>query len=469
MPGKVLRVGILTPVRTLDPRESRETVSTTAAVQVYESGCRAPRGEGPAEPWLLEGLTADTPSQWSCRVRAGVVFSDGTPLTAALAASALDRCTVVRAQGRVEVQGERVLFKLDKPNPRFDLTLTLHQAAIVMEKDGQLLGTGPFVPAPGASLDKLRLLRNPRYRMPAAIDEIAFEVYPPTPDGKPQALLEAVSRGAVDFTSMLSRTDAAAVSGMRKLFQPANSTAILFFNTERPALQNPKVRLALAQAVNRMALAEISYTNALAFVASGLLPPMMGAFRDDAGFDLTRAKATLDKAGAKPSRLELVSIWAPRPYIPNPRPVADLLAKQIGALGIEVAVNAPADSETFYRLMMRGEYDMVLAGWIADTPDPADFLDSVLRSDRIQTEMKTSVPCANRSRLRSPEIDAALSAFRADPSPARRTAVLELVQAQMPLLPLMYGPTVAISSWKLKGVDVSPLGVPHFADADLEA
>ena len=38
---------------------------------------------------------------------------------------------------------------------------------------------------------------------------------------------------------------------------------------------------------------------------------------------------------------------------------------------------------------------------------------------------------------------------------------------RFPLLPLMYGPSVVVNSWKLTNLEVNPLGVPNFGGADL--
>ncbi len=465
--AKVVHVGILTPVRTLDPRQSRETVSTTAASQIYETACKAPKGDAPTEPLLLEAPRAEGPTTWTAGVTPGITFSDGTPLTPATAAEALSRVEPVRQQGSVEAKGDRVVFQLKAPNPRFDLTLTLHQCSLILERAGRLLGTGPYISASG-SLDDVRLVKNPKYRAPVAIEEVVFDVYPADADGTPTALLKAITDGKVDFTNTLSRTDATAVTGMRKTFQPANSTAILYFNCERPALQDPAVRRGIAAAIDRMGIAATSYQNALAFVATGLLPPLMGAFRDEIQYAPQRAAEELKKAGAT-KELVLATVWAPRPYLPNPQPVAELIATQLKAAGVPVKVVLPPNQDEFYKMCIRGDYDLLLAGWIADTPDPADFLDAVLRSDRVQAQSVAGVPLANRSRFRKPEMDAALRAFREDRSPERRAAVLRMLVEQMPLLPLMYGPMVALSSWKLSSLEVTPLGIPLFGAADLGA
>jgi ABC-type transport system substrate-binding protein len=468
--GKVLRVGLLARVHTLDPRQARDLVSTLAVHQVFETPFAVPRGEGAAPPVLFTGpLVDEGGSRRSAAVRPGVLFSDGTPLTAALLAASLNTVEDLREQARIEAAGDRVAFTLLKRNPRFDLALTLNHAAVVLEKDGRQLGTGPFMPAPGTTLEALRLVRNPHYRTRPAIDEIALTIYPASADGRPEALIRAIEAGAVDFTTMLSRGDAAEAKGVRKAFLASNSTCSLYFNTEHPELRTADARRALALALDRVALAEISYSNALAFAASSLLPPMMGTSRDGLAQDLEKAKALLAAAPPpKPSRLRLVTVWAPRPYLPHPRPVAEAIARQLAALGVHVEVVSPRTSDEFFRVCERGDYDLVLGGWIADTPDPADFLESNLHSDHIQSPDERGVGHINLARLRSAAMDAALRAFREDPTTERRAAVMQLVAEEMPLVPLLYGPTVVVSAWRVKNVDVSPLGVPHFEQFDLE-
>jgi ABC-type transport system substrate-binding protein len=125
-------------------------------------------------------------------VRPAIVFSDGTPLTAELVARSLSRADVVKEAAAVQSRDDKVVFTLKAPNPRFDLLLTLKQCSVVLDKGMDLLGTGPYMPAPGAGLDALRLVRNPRYRGQAPIDEVQFKVYPANRDGKPEELLRAI-------------------------------------------------------------------------------------------------------------------------------------------------------------------------------------------------------------------------------------------------------------------------------------
>ncbi len=467
---KVLRVGLLTPVRTLDPLKYSDSVSRLAIVQVFETPyAQPPRLGDPLRPRLFDGpLVAESPGVLSAGLAAGATFSDGTPVTAARVADWLARVGVVATQAKVEAKGERVVFTLAAPNPRFDLSLTTGQCAVVLEKGADLLGSGAFVPAPGTSLERLRLVKNPRYRRPVAIDEVSFDVYPPDADGRPGALLQALEAGQVDFTTMVSRDDSASLQGVRKALRPANATAILHLNTTRGALADRRVRQAICAAVDRRALTELCYSNALAFVAGSLLPPGMGATTDRLACDPARARALLAAAGVStPLRLELVVIWAPRPYLPKPGPVAALITKQLAEVGIQLTVTQPHDSEAYVQRKDRGDYDLVLAGWIADTPDPAEFLDANLRSDRIPRPGRKGVAGSNLSRLADPALDGALRSYREDPQAAKLEGVLARVADEAPLLALMYGPTIVLSSFRLQNVEVSLLGLADFSTFDL--
>lgn len=463
--AKALNVGILIRVATTNPREAPDGLSSSVAAQVYETPYRPPLGDGPAEPVLFDGpLVREGEGVLSGRLRPGITFSDGTPLTEEHVAASLRGVPSLAEQAQVEVKGERIQFHMKVPNARFELALTLPHCGVVLEKGGELLGTGPYAIPPGATRDAMRLERNPRYHGRVGIDEIRFTVLPAEEDGRPLKLIRALEAGEVDFTTMLSRKDALEIQGLHKSFKPAAATAILFFNTERPALRDARVRKALALAIDRLSVAGVSYPNPLAFAATSLLPSIMGMSHDGLTHDLAKARALLGEAGVvKPERLRMLVLWAPRPYLPNPMPVAKLIAEQLARLGIALDQEQPRSGDEFFAAAGAGGHDLVLGGWIADTPDPADYLEAVLRSDRTAIGAMSY----NVARYRSAAMDAALDAFRRDPSASNRNAVMALLNSDVPLLPLMYGPNVVVHANRVRSVAVSPLGVPYFEKFDL--
>ena len=64
-------------------------------------------------------------------------------------------------------------------------------------------------------------------------------------------------------------------------------------------------------------------------------------------------------------------------------------------------------------------------------------------------------------------MDAALAAYRADPSPANRKTITEMIDREAILVPLVYGSSTAVRTRKVKNVYVSPAGHVRFADVQL--
>lgn len=469
---KSLRVGLITSPHHLDPRDAQDFVSAFVVAQVYETPYAPTSGTETPEPMLCsEPLRLDSSGDrqvYSAPVRKGVTFSDGTEVTADRVAESLADSRLFNEHAEVESRGDRVVFRLKRPNARFDLVLTQRYASVLLHRGSELLGTGPYLPAPDTRPGMVRLVRNPRFRHPVDIDELVFATYPMDEDGRPRALTDALASGELDFTNVLSREDMGAVRGMRKWLEPGSSTAILYFNTEHEALRDPKLRRALAAAIDRKAVAQTTYPNPLTFTATSLLPPLMGRWQDGIAHDLAAARKLLAEPGVpKPERLSLLLIYGPRPYLPNPRVVADELARQIGELGIAVDVTPTGSSEQYYSTIARGGYDMVLAGWIADTPDPADFFEAVLSPEAVPSPRRPIVVHANLSRWANGEMTEALHEFRTASSDAARDTIRDLVTREVPLLPLMYGPTTYVYTPRLQGFEPSPLGVPLLYKAKL--
>jgi ABC-type transport system substrate-binding protein len=471
---KTLRVGVLAPVSTLDPREAQDFTSALAVMQVYESPFAQPAAVGgQPEPLLFqEKLRRESSTGlpvYTAAVRAGIFFSDGTPLKARHIADSLEKAASLREQADIEVQGERLVFRLKRPNAHFDMALARRFCGVTLESGlesgGAVLGTGPYMPG---TRDGMRLVRNPYSRKPPAIDEIAFEVYPPDAQGRPSALLAALEAGEVDFTNVLSREDIMQLKNVRRWTEPGSSTAILYMNTERPALADPRVRKAIALSIDRLEIAKMFYASALAFAATSLLPPMLARGNDGLNPDLAQARALLSQTGVrKPDRLSLLLIYGPRPYLPNPRKVGEHLAERIGQLGIQVDLVPTATTQDYYSRTKRGDYDLALAGWIADTLDPVDFLEATINSESIPSPTRKINVGANLSRWHSRDADDALSRLREDPRDDLRAALLKRISDEVPLFPLLYGATIYAHAWKLKNLVPSPLGKPYFADLDL--
>jgi oligopeptide transport system substrate-binding protein len=470
---KSIRIGVLSGIGEVDPRQAGDTITAVILEQVFESPYVV-NESGVIEPWLFaETLRLDRDGNqpvYSAAVRPGIVFSDGTPFTATLAVASLARTKAIRGRATVAAQGDRVVFTMATPSPRFENVLTQWNTAIVLERGRTLLGTGPYVLEAGTSVASVKssgtvhLLRNESYWGKAQIDDLFFVVHPAEPDGTPLRLAEAAKRGEIDISFNLSVNEVTkyALTGYQPMQLPSNSTSMLYFNTERAPLSDPGWRRAVRDAIDTTPIAQINYErNHLAFTASDIIPPLMGKAIGVLG---ARDKELLRRQPSRPASLSLVVPWAPRPYILKPLLTAQEIARQLGQYGIRVDLIVTTSAENFFSTLARGQYDMALAGWVADNPDPAEFYDLLLSSTQISTPEQY---LSNLARWRRPEMDAALAAYRADASPANRKVITEMIDREAILLPLVYGSSTAVRTRKVKGVHVSPAGHVRFADVEL--
>lgn len=468
---KVLRVGFLTGAPNLNPRQAQDIDSLFVLRQIVEAPFAAKLGATEPEPVLFAGGLEQDPSDdrtYRAAVRGDIRFSDGKPLAATDLAESLARVALVGEHATaVEARGDEVVFRLREPNPRFDVVLSHPQCSIHRQVRGKLVGTGAYQLASNGRAESIRLVRNPHHRFAAPIGEVRFYVYPLDGDGTPSALLKAIERGEVDYTSALSRDDVNRLTGVRKSILPGISTSALYLNTQSPRLADRRLRQAIARSIDRVEVARTAFSNALAFAAPCLLPRALGSAADGLDYDPGAAAELLRTSGLEvPKRLTLLMMWGPRPYLPKPQRYFEVIAKSLGRIGIEVVPVPTASGLEFIDKAIAGREDMSLSGWVADVMDPADFLEANLASARVPTAENIAV-ASNGGRLESPEMDRALAAYRTQRTLESLNDVMRVMSHEAPLVPLTYGPTTAVWSFHVEGMRPSPLSIVPLCQLDL--
>lgn len=469
---KVLKVGILAGVHNLHPLEAQDADSAFVLRQILDTPYGARAGGTDLEPSLFAGAmnrTSEGGQQvYRGRLRAGVKFWDGSEVTPADVMACLEKVPMVHEQAALAVEGDEIVFRMHRPNAGFEHVLFHSMCGIYKEVAGEMVGTGPFRVADTSDPRHIRLERNEHYRAPVALDELHFVTFDVDDEGRPTALLEALDAGEIHFSNVLSKDDIETLSGVRKSFLPGIATAMLFLNTTSPKLEDRRLRQALARSVDRVEVARTSYANALAFAATSILPRTMGLADDALDYSPLVARKLLEEDGVEvPDTLKLLVIWAPRPYLPHPLRVVEKITEQLAAVGVRVEAEQPASSSVFLDKIIEGRHDLILSGWIADTMDPYDFLESNLASSRVPTRSNIAV-ANNAGRLSSDAMDEALAAFRADHDAANLERVMEVLSEEAPLVPLCYGPTAAVWSFRVKNFKPSPLSIFPFVGIDLE-
>ena len=465
---KILRVGVLNAIHNAVPHSANDAESMFVVKQIYGAPFRSPLGSTEVEPHLFEGPLEQVDAlHYRAKVRNDLKFSDGTPLDARTVAECLNSANTVHEQAEVRADGDHVELTLKRPNARFDLILGHGQCSVYRKVGERYLGTGPYALHDDSTPTHMRLVRNPHYPDSPAIDEIHFQTYDLDAAGKPTALLEAVEAGEIDLTNALGRDDVTHLGGVRKYFQRGTSIGFLYLNTESPRLGDARLRRAIAHSIDRFEVAKGCYQNALAFAADGYLPRQLGAAEDDLGHDPDRARQLLAEPGLEvPDELELLVVWGPRPYMPEPRTVSRILSEQLTELGIGVRAHFAESSRDYFDRVIAGKADMVLAGWVADTMDPTDFLESNLASSRVPTTENITVS-TNSGRLRNGRVDEFIEQYRSERTEELLTTLARLVDDEAPLVPLIYGASSTTVSFRVQGFSNSPLAHYPLDELDL--
>jgi peptide/nickel transport system substrate-binding protein len=142
--GGTLRVTMHAAPLTLDPADNRVPDSLARrSVTFLLFDTLVTWNAGRAQPGLADSWQASKGNlRWQFRLRHGVKFQDGTPLTSEMAAASL---RFANPAWSVRAEGDTVIIDCDEANPEMLAEVALSRNAIV-KRDGEekVSGTGPF-------------------------------------------------------------------------------------------------------------------------------------------------------------------------------------------------------------------------------------------------------------------------------------------------------------------------------------
>jgi ABC-type transport system substrate-binding protein len=424
------------------------------AEMVFESPLRrSPAGPRPTAADLLTP-SDDGDDVYETQVRDGVRFSDGSRVGAEELAIAI-RGGNPDPKARIEKKGNRVLIRTNAPD-QLSARLCMNAHAIVGERDGAKLGSGPYLIAPDSRPEDVRLVRNPHARERPEPDEIHFIAYA-SADGGVDRLAEAVESGEIDLTTALPRAEAEGLSEVTTRFEPGDGTAILYLNVTKGPLDDPSVRRAIVGALDRAELAIAAQDDPATKVAGCCLPPGLGAYEDVFESDVTSATKAIQRAGLTGTHLTLLLPWGPRSYLSDPWGTGEAIASQLAQVGLLAEVVPLASPREAIDRATSGDYHLFLMGWTPDTNNAADFLESTLHSRSIPEPGKMTPTSSNLGRVVDARLDTALAEFRRDPGASTYAAVSARIRELLPLVPLCHGYAALVHGPRVAQVGLTPL------------
>jgi peptide/nickel transport system substrate-binding protein len=235
------------------------------------------------------------------------------------------------------------------------------------------------------------------------------------------------------------------------------------FNVQDPKLRDPRVRQAIACAIDRPELIRALWRGD-ARIANTLLPERHWAAASAGelpqyAHDIGRAVALLDAAGLRPDeggiRLRLTLKTSTDE---TTRLVAQAMQQQVRAAGIELSIRS-AEFGTFYSDVTHGAFEVYMLRWIGSNEDP-DFLTYAFASSSFPPKG------GNRGRYANAQVDSLLARANAETSEdARRRDYVEIQQIlarDLPSIPLWYPNNEVVHSKRVSGVQLDPGGTFDF-------
>jgi ABC-type transport system substrate-binding protein len=470
-------------VTTLDPARINAASDVQLLLQLYAGLTRLDENGTPypslAASWSesADGLT------YTFRLRAGLTFSDGSPLTAmdirrswlrildpATASTAPDVLSVIQGAPErlaggpessvaIEASDSTTLkVVLRHPASYFTAIVATPTAFVVpatadasaeWQQVGSFIGSGPYVADRMDGAD-LVLRANDQYVAgPPPISEVRWVT------DLPGDAVTAFADNQLDLTGVAS-WDASWIAYDPDLGPALHAAAALNvqyfgFDTTRPPFDDARVRRAFALALDRPRLVGLAEGNG-ATPASSVVPPALwpAGMQDDQRADPAAARALLDSAGyADRSRLGVITVQG------TGLGVEPAVAVWRDELGVQIQVETMEFRDYLDALNQRN-LQVFTISWIADYPSPYALYSLLLLPDA----------ASNYGNWRDDEFVRLLDAASAATTPSEAddayAAVDRYVDEQAPVIPWSYGASWWLARPGLRGLGNLTTGLLDF-------
>ena len=481
---RVLKVGVESDLDVLGPWESEFTVNAKIFWNVLEPLVTLEEKSTKIKPYLATSWKASNNNRtWLIKLREGVKFHDGSGLTADDVVASVS--LFQEFEGKAEkVDRFTVRFALPEPNSGFLHKLSHIKYAIaslktvsqykLLQKEGRLeefmpMGSGPFKFSHWEKRKQIILESFPDYWQGSFwLEKLIYKIIL---DNK--ARLSALEKGEIDVIDVVLPADLPRIMknpNLRVVSLYGMNICYIAMNTTHKPLDNIKVRQALNLAVDKMLLTRSFYYGGYGVPTNRILSPAFWGFTAMPSFGRyqpAEAKRMLAEVGYdRGLSFKLVIIPMARPYLPNPKGVAEEIKRQLADVGVKVSITIPATYAEFFAITGKGDFDLSLSGWINITGDP-DYTLNTLLSGKLYEY--------NESRWHNKLFDEKLEAARELPVNDVQGRIKlyneaqKIFQDEAPWIPLFHTKIFLIYNKKVKGIILYPSSMLSYHKASLQS
>ncbi len=475
---------------TLDPAQATDTTSSAVVRQLFDTLVeldeRLQPGPGLAERWTV----SSDQRVYTFVLRPGVKFHNGRVMGAADVKFSFERAARGKRPwvfekiagapafikgGAGEIPGVRVVdertveLTLAKPFAPFLHLMAYDAASVVPREEAQRLGPGFASHPVGTGAFRLKEWRRDdrvvleafaeHFRGAPHLERVVFRIIPAE-----ITRFNDYKAGNLDVTDIPTghcrgvKADPALRAQVA--IWPTLGTHAVRFNVEKPPFNDRRMRLAVAHAIDPSAIVQ-GLLEGCVIAGRGILPPTLPGYHAGVaapGLDRARARQLLAEAGFPGGRGLPPITYHFNTSDLNQR-IAELLQAQLREVGITLELRR-LDWAAHLKVVDEGAVTMFRQAWIADYPDPENFLTVLFHSRNIGA-------AGNTSRYRSPELDRLFD--QADvmpPGPARFKVYQDAEQRLLDdgaWITLYHYASRALIRPAVKGLERSPLSTaPEF-------
>jgi oligopeptide transport system substrate-binding protein len=250
----------------------------------------------------------------------------------------------------------------------------MDQPGTAWTRAGNLVGNGPFTLAEWRPNARITVAKNPLYWDAAAVRLNRIMYFPiESADVEEREFRAGQLHLTYDLpVAKIPAYRALAPSPYRN--DPLLDTLYLNFNVTKPPFNDPRVRRALALAIDRDALSRRVFNGAWP-AARALTPPDCGGYtsRSRVPEDLAEARRLLAAAGFPEGRgLPVFPVLVLNDLV-QPKAAEAIQARWEQELGVHISIE-PSEQKTWLQNQQSMTHTLAFLGWVADFADPVTFL-----------------------------------------------------------------------------------------------
>ena len=328
-------------------------------------------------------------------------------------------------------------------------------------RPGNLVGNGAFNLSEWIPNGRISVVKNPLY-WDAAKTRLNKVVFFPFEKSETEDL--AFRSGQLHATYSLPLTKVEVYRAHNPVdirIDPVLSTFYLFINVTRPPFDNVKLRLALAHAVDREALAR-DIDKGVYPAARCLTPPNCNGYtsRSKITDDFYLARRLLAEAGYPGGKgLPPIEVLSYNTEV-SLRMLEAIQSMWQKELGVHITI-AQLEQKTLFQAGQDKNYSISFSGWIADYPDPSSFLGTMVTGGG-----------NNWAGWSNKEFDRLVSEASNTADNAKRLELFQQAEAVLlgdaPLIPLFFSDQVYAISPAVRGWTTTLIGFHEFQRIWLE-